>query len=166
MFTELPEFPIWLWFSKWPPKWRKIDLARISAKIDIQGKHDVTSSSMTSKITTELHFQKGQGWTRHCPSICSQLGFRTFGALLIFCILASHDKYKHLWRTTGMSPLEGERHNSIYHFTLNCQSTIIFDNTRDLWLCLCMYNSYFSTWCFGQAVTVFECLYVKYLYYK
>jgi hypothetical protein len=34
---------------------RKIDLARISAKIDIQGKHDVTSSSMTSKITTELH---------------------------------------------------------------------------------------------------------------
>jgi hypothetical protein len=92
MFTELPEFPIWLWFSKWPPKWRKIDLARISAKIDIQGKHDVTSSSMTSKITTELHFQKGQGWTRHCPSICSQLGFRTFGALLIFCILASHEE--------------------------------------------------------------------------
>jgi hypothetical protein len=31
------------------------------AKIDIQGKHDVTNSSMSSKITTELHFQKGQG---------------------------------------------------------------------------------------------------------
>jgi hypothetical protein len=46
--------------SKWPPKCRKIDLARISAKIDIQGKHDVMSSSMTSKITTELHFQKRQ----------------------------------------------------------------------------------------------------------
>jgi len=27
-------------------KWRKIDLDRISAKIDIQGNHDVTSSSI------------------------------------------------------------------------------------------------------------------------
>ena len=26
--------------------------------------------------------------TRHCPSICSQLGFRTFGVLLIFFIAA------------------------------------------------------------------------------
>jgi hypothetical protein len=44
-----------------PPKCRKIYLARISVKIDMRGKHDVTSSSMTSNITTELHFQKDQG---------------------------------------------------------------------------------------------------------
>jgi hypothetical protein len=56
---EVPLQVIYHQFSKWPPKCRKIDLNRISAKIDIQGKHDVTSSSMTSKITTELHFQTG-----------------------------------------------------------------------------------------------------------
>ena len=79
-FEGLGEVPLQVFFhqfSKWPPKCRKIDLARISAKIDIQGKHDVTSSSMTSKITTELHFRqtKVQNYiTRYCPSICLQLG--------------------------------------------------------------------------------------------
>jgi len=37
-----------------------------------------TSGNITAK--TKVH----NFITRHCPSICSQLGFRTFGALLIF----------------------------------------------------------------------------------
>jgi hypothetical protein len=40
---------------------KKLTLPGFQRKIDIQGKHDVTSSSMTSKMTTELHFQKAQG---------------------------------------------------------------------------------------------------------
>ena len=46
---------------KMATKMPKNCLPWISAKIDMQGKHDVTSSSMTSKLTTEMHFQKGQG---------------------------------------------------------------------------------------------------------
>jgi hypothetical protein len=55
MYTEFSRWPP---FSKWLPQCQQIEIALISMKMRIHGKHGVKSSSVTPKITFEPPFSK------------------------------------------------------------------------------------------------------------
>jgi hypothetical protein len=59
---------------------KPIDIEVCRTKVKV-----TTFKNRTKKLIFFLFPHKAPNYiTRHCPSICSQLGFRTFGALLIF----------------------------------------------------------------------------------